>query len=81
MPEIDGAAMSTNGNPPPGPSYYTPLGVVSQLRNDPLSFCQNLYREFGDVVRLRMGPWQSYMLFHPDHIKHVLQDVLDVVGR
>ena len=28
--------MSTNGNSPPGPSYYTPLGVVSQLRNDPI---------------------------------------------
>jgi cytochrome P450 len=40
--------------------------------SDPLSFLSSLEKQFGDIVTLRRG--HSYAVFHPDYIKHVLQD-------
>jgi cytochrome P450 len=58
----------------PGPSYWTPFGAGRELRRDPLAFVLTLARDFGDVVCVRMGPIKMYMLFHPDHVRHVLQE-------
>jgi len=44
------------------------------MRRDPLGFVSALARDYGDVVLLRMGPLQAYLLHHPDGVKHVLQD-------
>ena len=35
---------------------------------------QNLRRDYGDVVLLRLGHVHLYILFHPDHARHVLQE-------
>jgi cytochrome P450 len=58
----------------PGPRYLTPFEAGRILRRDPLGFVDRLAREFGDVVLLRMGPVRLYVLFHPDHVRHVLQE-------
>jgi len=39
---------------------------------DPLDFLTGLEAEFGDIVTTRKG--RTYAVFHPDHVKHVLQD-------
>jgi cytochrome P450 len=31
-------------------------------------------RRYGDVVSMQLGPRQTYLISHPDHVKHVLQD-------
>src|SRR5688572_25501900 len=59
---------------PPGPRYLTPFGAEREMRRDPLGFVARLQREHGDLLLVRMGPIHVYMLFHPDHAKHVLQE-------
>jgi cytochrome P450 len=71
----DGSGMGARrGERPPGPWWWTPFGAGRALRRDPLAFVTGLAREFGDVVLLRMGPVHLYLLFHPDHVRHVLQE-------
>jgi len=74
------AAPSTTRKAPPGPRYYTPFGMLSAFRRDPLGFYMNAAK-FGPVVRFQVGRWSSYFLAHPDPIKHVLQDNNQNYGR
>jgi cytochrome P450 len=59
---------------PPGPSYVSPFRAAREMRRDPLGFTTRVAREYGDLVLVRMGPMHAYMLFHPDHAKHILQE-------
>jgi cytochrome P450 len=59
---------------PPGPRYLTPFLVGREMRRDPLAFVGRLFRDHGDASLLRMGPVAAYMFFHPDDVKHVLQE-------
>jgi cytochrome P450 len=69
-----GLASVAKAPDPPGPRYLTPLQLPRALREWPLEFLGDLSRQYGDIVMTRVGPFRSYMLVHPDHIKHVLQD-------
>jgi cytochrome P450 len=44
------------------------------MRRDPLAYVAGLARDYGDVVRLGLGPLAIYSITHPDGVKHVLQD-------
>jgi cytochrome P450 len=59
---------------PPGPTYWSPFKPLRLMRRDPLGFVARIAREYGDVVCITMGPFRAYLLHHPDHVKHVLQD-------
>lgn len=59
---------------PPGPTGYPFVGVFPMARRDPLGFFTDCVRRHGDVVAMRLGPHQVYLLRHPDDVKHVLQD-------
>ena len=59
---------------PPRMNRRHPLGVWSQLREDPLRFLTDAGHRHGDVVAFRVGPVQAMLLRHPDAIKHVLVD-------
>jgi cytochrome P450 len=59
---------------PPGPPITATPRVLSALRRDPLAFLTSLTRRHGEVVRLRLGLWDAYVVWQPDHVKHVLQD-------
>jgi cytochrome P450 len=48
-----------------------PLRIWRGLR-DPLGFLCELEAKFGDIVMLREG--RSYAVFHPDYVRHILQD-------
>lgn len=64
--------MKANTAPePPGPPGPLLRNLLKALR-DPLAFLQNLQSRYGDVVTLRKG--KTYLVAHPDGIKHVLQD-------
>jgi cytochrome P450 len=59
---------------PPGPRGYPLLGMLPQLRSDPIRVFLTAADRFGDVVHLKVGPYHGYLLTRPDDIKHVLQD-------
>jgi cytochrome P450 len=59
---------------PPGPRGYPILGVLPQLRSDPLGTFLDAANRYGDIVHLKAGPYSGFLLSDPADIKHVLQD-------
>jgi cytochrome P450 len=43
-----------------------------RLRRDELSFYRSMARQYGDIVRFRLGPFTANLLTHPDAIETVL---------
>lgn len=43
-----------------------------RLRRDPLRFYDDMHARHGDAVRLRLGPYRLWLLFHPDHVEAVM---------
>jgi cytochrome P450 len=48
------------------------LGNLLDFRKDPLQLLLAGQRDFGDVVRFRLGPMVVHLVSHPDHVRHVL---------
>jgi hypothetical protein len=46
----------------------------STLLRDRLGLMTRMAEEFGDVVRIKIGPRLPHFLNQPDHAKHVLAD-------
>jgi cytochrome P450 len=61
----------------PGPHGYPPWGIFPRLRRDPLQYLTALACRYGTVVSLPLGIRRAYLLAHPTHIQHVLQDQPD----
>ena len=62
-----------NGYHPPGPKGIPFLGNALQLgRKDILDTYLDMYRQYGDIVYLKLGPMDGYVFFNPDHVHHVL---------
>jgi enediyne biosynthesis protein E7 len=59
---------------PPGPPRRAALGILRQLRADRLGLMSGAVAEYGDAVRVAIGPKTLYIFNHPDHAKHVLAD-------
>ncbi|MEX0786183.1 MAG: cytochrome P450 [Dehalococcoidia bacterium] len=68
------APISAPSRDVPGPSSYWPLGQLAELQRDSTGMLERLVRTYGDIVRFRIFIWQNYLIAHPDHIKHVLQE-------
>jgi cytochrome P450 len=45
-----------------------------KLLSEPLPLLEKNFREYGDLVHLRVAGFHFYTLAHPDGIKHLLQD-------
>jgi cytochrome P450 len=61
------------GRYPPGPSdWLFGLGHLRKIKADVLGFYQGLARAHGDSVYLRLGPYPTYLFFHPNEIREVL---------
>lgn len=50
------------------------VGVIPQVRRDPLGYFTRLARDHGDAVLFDLGPDPVLMLNHPRLVRHVLQD-------
>jgi cytochrome P450/NAD(P)-dependent dehydrogenase (short-subunit alcohol dehydrogenase family) len=50
------------------------MGNLADYKRDPIDMLLRLRRDYGDVVRNRLGPFLTYALAHPDHIQYVLQE-------
>ena len=57
----------------PSPAYTTPFGLLADMRQDQLQFYRRA-AHIGDIVRFQFGPVIAHAVFHPDYVKHVLQD-------
>lgn len=59
----------------PAPTAPGPRGnALPGYRTDHPAMVVRLQREYGDVVRLRIGPFLVHQVTHPDLIRHVLLD-------
>jgi len=59
---------------PPGPRGQWLFGSGPEASRDPLAFYRRVWREHGDVVRMRALPWfQWYLVAHPAGVERVLQ--------
>jgi cytochrome P450 len=58
---------------PPGPPNWTlGAGALLQIARDPLRSLARYAHQYGDLVYIRLGPFQYYLLNHPDYIHEVL---------
>jgi len=53
------------------------LGILPQIRKDPLRFYSALSRDHGDIVPIRIGGEWLYFLNTKDHVKRVFQENRD----
>jgi cytochrome P450 len=58
--------------PPPGPPGDLLLGNLRAFAGDVLGFFTSCAREYGPVVRLRLGPREAWLLTDPEDIEFVL---------
>jgi cytochrome P450 len=54
------------------PSRFFGLEHLLRLRTDQLAFYRDMQAQHGDAVHLRLGPWHSWLLFHPHAVETVL---------
>jgi cytochrome P450 len=73
-PQRQARRAATGRQPYPGPPPRAIPGLLRKLWGDRLSLLSDAADEYGDVVRLAMGPKTIYFFNHPDHAKHVLAD-------
>ncbi|MGH7608149.1 MAG: hypothetical protein ACREME_12510, partial [Gemmatimonadales bacterium] len=53
------------GRVPPGPPRRATFGILRQLRADRLGLMNGAVREYGDAVRVAIGPKKLYIFNHP----------------
>ncbi|HEY2665161.1 MAG TPA: cytochrome P450 [Candidatus Binataceae bacterium] len=63
--------VSSGAQTAPGPRG--PISALGFMR-DPLSALERIFRQYGDVVHLRLLNLHVYAIGHPEGIKHALQD-------
>jgi cytochrome P450 len=59
---------------PPGPRGYPIVGVLPNLRSNPLRTFLDAADRYGDLVHLKTGPYHGFLVSEPAGIRHVLQD-------
>lgn len=69
---MTGARVIDAGRVPPGPRGRFPLGSLRDLQRDQLGFYSACARDFGDLVRVRLGFRHALLIYHPDAIEQVL---------
>ncbi len=66
---------------PPGPRRYALL-KLSEFQHQPIEYLGNLWREYGDLVRLPITPGVTFFLAaHPDHAEHILSQHQERYGK
>jgi cytochrome P450 len=58
----------------PSPPAHPILGHAPALGRDPLGSLLRWMQEVGDVIQLRLGARHAHAVFHPDHVRWVLQE-------
>jgi cytochrome P450 len=58
----------------PGPAGLPLVGVLPWAWHRPLEFLPEIRRRYGEVVGLRFGRYQAYLVSAPDLIRHIVQE-------
>src|SRR6516164_1872196 len=58
----------------PGPAGLPLVGVLPWAWHRPLEFLPEIRRRYGEVVGLRFGRYQVYLVSAPDLIRHIVQE-------
>jgi cytochrome P450 len=59
---------------PPRPHENWLIGSARAIQRDPLGFNVSMFQRYGNVAAVRFLLWPTYMIFHPQDVKHVLQE-------
>ncbi|WP_433042317.1 cytochrome P450 [Dactylosporangium sp. CS-033363] len=59
---------------PPGPPRSQAMRMLRVMNRDRLGMMTDAAAQYGDAVRIPVGPKWLYFFNHPDHAKHVLAD-------
>ena len=66
-------STKTNLRLPPRPAGLPVIGNVLQIGGkDVLKKHRTLHQKYGDVVAMKLGPLNGYLLYHPDDVHQVL---------
>lgn len=57
----------------PGPGGFPGIGCLPQMKRDVLGMMLRGMRDYGDVVRYKLGPLTVHLICHPDAIAHVFK--------
>ncbi len=58
---------------PPGPRGVPILGnVIQVLKSEPLQYYRGLWQKYGDLVFLKLGNINGYLVAHPAYVHHIL---------
>lgn len=68
------APPAVSSRVPPGPPRRAMVSLLRRLASDRLGLMTSARDEYGDAVRVVIGPKKLYIFNHPDHAKHVLAD-------
>lgn len=71
--DLNRAAPGTS-RVPPGPPRSATFRLLRQLAGDRLTLMSTAAAEYGDAVKVGIGPKTLYFFNHPDTAKHVLAD-------
>ena len=66
-------STSSQRKSPPRLHSLALLGSASEMQRDPLAFLTRT-RQYGNVVGMRFVFRDTYLVYHPDSVKHVLQE-------
>jgi cytochrome P450 len=66
-------STGTSTREPPRPPGKFLLGQTFQIMRRPFDFAREFARDYGDLVRVRLGPLVFYLVSHPDGIEQVLR--------
>ncbi len=64
--------LKTDTSEPPGPPGLPLIGNFLTVQRDPLGTMARVHQKFGDVARMRLGPYNFVLLNDPADIRHVL---------
>lgn len=68
------AALRPGRRTLPGPPRTATLGLLSKLTGNRLALMSQAAAEYGDAVRISIGPKNLYFFNSPEYAKHVLAD-------
>jgi cytochrome P450 len=60
-------------NLPPLVKGHPLFGNYFDFQREPFEFMTRELPKYGDIVRCRVGPFQAYVVSHPDHVEYVLR--------
>jgi cytochrome P450 len=58
---------------PPLAKGHPLFGNYFDFQREPFEFMTRELPKYGDLVRCRVGPFQAYVVSHPDHVEYVLR--------